>query len=789
MELVTGQSLEDRLEAGALEPRLAALIARGIAHALGAAHDAGLVHRDVKPSNILLDPQDEPMLTDFGLVHDQSASRLTISASVLGTPAYMSAEQARGEAPRPEHDIYSLGAVLFAMLAGRAPYLGELPSAVLSQVLTLQPPPLPVLRPDVPRPLVAICEKAMSRNVRGRYRTCQEFVCEIDRYLEGTRTEAERSVAREARHRWARWFLLGAGIVGAVAIGGWLIVSDRRSGEGRGGARLADGPRAMRRITGTPGLELEPSLSPTAEWFAYASPRDGDFDIYVDRTGEQRPENVTPDWEGMDVQPSVSPDGRAIAFRSDRSGGGVFVLDVGSRAVRRVAEFGYHPAWSPDGKTIAVSTELVYGVGRSPRNTQSEIWTIDMSSGKQERLVSADAVQPAWSPGGSRLAFWGKRGDVTGLWTVGRTGQDVVPCSVGTESVRDPVWLPSGDALLVTTRASEASTIQAIAIDEKTGECSREHVPLTRSLAGAQQSGAVSRDGRYLALVSWERGESAVRIGSNAGSLAAPVPVTGDTRVESAPDLSPDGQWIALSVQDGPADLVVVRTDNSVRRGLTEDSFEERTPRWSPDGEWIAFAANRTGHFEIWRIRPDGSGAERLTETAGGSALSPVWSPDGRRLAYGVRGKGILEIDPTIPAPRTPRVLFPADRLGDQDAVPRAWSPDGRHLLLVGRDGNSSLLDLQTAQEARLSSRAHGGAWASPHELWITDGGELKALDTASDKSRVLLSVAPRRFSASLSIDRRTGDAYTTVVENEADIWLADLKGAEPEAASATEGR
>jgi hypothetical protein len=107
----------------------------------------------------------------------------------------------------------------------------------------------------------------------------------------------------------------------------------------------------------------------------------------------------------------------------------------------------------------------------------------------------------------------------------------------------------------------------------------------------------------------------------------------------------------------------------------------------------------------------------------------------------------------------------------------------------VGRDGNSSLLDLQTGQEARLDSRAYGGAWANPHELWITDGGELKALDPASGRSRVLASVAPRKFSASLSIDRRTGDAYTTVVENEADIWLADLKGAEPEAASATEGR
>jgi WD40 repeat protein len=154
-----------------------------------------------------------------------------------------------------------------------------------------------------------------------------------------------------------------------------------------------------------------------------------------------------------------------------------------------------------------------------------------------------------------------------------------------------------------------------------------------------------------------------------------------------------------------------------------------------------------------------------------------------------VRGKGILEIDPTIPAPRTPRVLFPADRLSDQESVPRAWSPDGRYILLVSRDRDASVLDLQSNREALLPSKAQGGAWSSPRELWITDESELKAFDPVRGKSRVLLSVAPRKFSASLSIDRRTGDAYTTVVENEADIWLADLKGAEAEAAPGPEGR
>ena len=275
----------------------------------------------------------------------------------------------------------------------------------------------------------------------------------------------------------------------------------------------------------------------------------------------------------------------------------------------------------------------------------------------------------------------------------------------------------------------------------------------------------------------------------DSGGAAGLRSITGDTRVESSPDLSPDGASLALSVQDGPSDLVLVRIDNSDRRNLTQDNYEERTPRWSPDGQWIAFAANRTGNFEIWRVRPDGTGAEQLTETAERSALSPVWAPNGHRLAYGVRGQGILEIDPSAPAPRAPRVILPTSRLTDPESVPRAWSPDGRFLLLVGRDRDSSLLDLQTGQETALPSKAQGGTWTAAGELWVTDGGDIKSVNPATGRSRVLTTVAPRKFSAALSIDRRTGDAYTTIVENEADIWLMDLAGAGEAGAPEAQGR
>ncbi len=376
-----------------------------------------------------------------------------------------------------------------------------------------------------------------------------------------------------------------------------------------------------------------------------------------------------------------------------------------------------------------------------------------------------------------------------GLWTSSANGDDVVLCAEIEGLLKDPVWSRSGKSLVVTSRLSGASDIRAIAIDERSGTCGREQLPVVRSLAEAQQNPSISKDGQHLALVSWKRGEGAYRVSSGSSELSSPRAVTGDTRVESSPDLSPDGSWLALSVQDGPSDLVLVRTDNSDRRNLTQDTYEERTPRWSPDAQWIAFASDRTGNFELWRMRPDGTGAERLTETVEGSALSPVWSPDGSRLAYGVRGQGILEIAPSAPAPRAPRILLATSSLKDPVAVPHAWSPDGRRLLLVGRDRYASLLDLRTGHETELPSKAQGGAWTGSGELWVTDGSELKALDPATGKTRVLANVAPRKFSAALSIDRKTGDAFTTVVENEADIWLMDLTGAEGAGAPPVKGR
>ena len=155
MELVEGHPLDDVIASGPLSPERAATIAAEVADALAHAHEAGLVHRDVKPGNLLIDETGRVKITDFGLVQESTGPRATLSQHVLGTPSYMSPEQASGERVDPRSDIYGLGAVLYAMLAGRPPYEGQVPAVVLGRLVSGPPPSLESARRDIPSDLVS----------------------------------------------------------------------------------------------------------------------------------------------------------------------------------------------------------------------------------------------------------------------------------------------------------------------------------------------------------------------------------------------------------------------------------------------------------------------------------------------------------------------------------------------------------------------------------------------------------------------------------------------------------
>ena len=220
-EFIDGETLESRLKAGPLGAAAAVQFAIELADALQYAHEHGVVHRDIKPSNIIVDRRGRAHLMDFGLAkRDAGELSMTSDGRVLGTPAYMSPEQARGASHEVDarSDVYSLGVVLYEMLAGERPFQGNR-RLLLLQVLEDDPRPPRSLNPNVPRDLEIICLKAMSKLPSRRYQSAGELADDLRRYQQGRAILARPMGYVERTLRWCRRYPLAVSVLGAVILG------------------------------------------------------------------------------------------------------------------------------------------------------------------------------------------------------------------------------------------------------------------------------------------------------------------------------------------------------------------------------------------------------------------------------------------------------------------------------------------------------------------------------------------------------------------------------------------
>jgi tetratricopeptide (TPR) repeat protein len=276
MDYVEGRTLHDFIEDHPLDARTAATVLAKVARAVHYAHEQGIIHRDLKPANILVDRDGEPRVMDFGLAKEiASESRLTQSGVVMGTPSYMSPEQARGEPLDGRTDVYSLGAVLYEALTGLPPFRGRDPATVLRQVLEVEPMPPRRLRADTPRDLETICLKALEKERERRYATAAELADDLERFLRGEAVRARRAGPVYRARRWiarhaavAALALLAFGFAGAFV---WTATRPRVGSMANGPSTTPpsvpsdEGILAVRRAVDAARRKIEAAEAMTAE--------------------------------------------------------------------------------------------------------------------------------------------------------------------------------------------------------------------------------------------------------------------------------------------------------------------------------------------------------------------------------------------------------------------------------------------------------------------------------------------------------------------------------------------
>jgi Tol biopolymer transport system component len=784
-ELLEGETLRSRLRQGPLGYRKAAEHAARVAEGLAAAHEKGIVHRDVKPENLFLLNDGRIKILDFGLARQDpllagggdlssspTAARPTNPGAMIGTVGYLSPEQARGEAADQRADIFSLGAVLYEMLTGRRTFPGTSAAELISAILRDEPPAPSELDARIPRALDLIVLHCLEKKAEQRYQSARDLAFQLDSVV-GAQTTQVGAVVVGAPRRWPRRLMWAA--VGLVLAGLAFEAGRRVGGSGTGAAVLR-----FEQLTDRPGEETEAQLSPDGSTFVYVSEASGNADIYLQRVGGRNPIDLTADSEAADTAPAFSPDGERIAFCSEREGGGIFVMGSTGESVKRLTDFGYDPSWSPDGKRIVFSS----GNGQDPwnRDALAQLWTVASAGGEVRPLTEkGDAVQPRWSPGGRRIAYWGLNNGSgqRDIWTIAADGSgEAVAVTNDPPMDWDPVWSPDGRRLYFASERGGSMNLWRVLIDEATGRVRGEPEPMTTP---SRTSGwvSLSRDGRELLYVSSDQRSSIQRLGFDPvrGRVSEPPrAVFQGSRVIYTQDISPDGEWIAFSNLGGQEDLYVVKHDGTGYRQLTDDRFHDRGPKWSPDGKRIAFYSDRSGRYETWAIRPDGSGLEQLTKTTGPSRWDTEWAPDGKHIVT-TDGVRTYVDDLTRPLAERHAEVLPALE-GGHALDPRSWSPDGSTLAgdMDFRVSAKSVTLLYSFASRSYSALAEGRgtpAWLSDsRRLLVAQVDRIVLLDTRTGQATPVLDVTAR--VPSLSKD----DRWLSYIEphSEADVWMATLR-------------
>jgi hypothetical protein len=733
LELVEGPTLAERLSSESMPLDEALHIARQIAEALEAAHEKGVVHRDLKPGNIKIAPNGVVKVIDFGLAKargddgsDPAAPALspsmTRSGVIIGSPAYMSPEQARGLPVDKRADIWAFGCVLFEMLAGLSPFHADSASGAMAKVIEREPD-WGALPPDLPPALVRLLKRCLNKKAVNRLHDIADARLELVDVLSGPEAVAPSPRARLGALPWAG---IAVGVI-AAAVAGFFIGRTLQP-------RLGIDDRVQRVAV------LPPADARVASEFVELSP-DGRFLAFAAASADGRSRLWVRPLDGAAARPLAgtddarfpfwSPDSRYIGFFAQHQLKKI-QPEGGPAQVICDAPYGFGGTWSRDGVIVFApdASTFLYRVA-AEGGTPTPVSTLDVS---QEQLSHS---VPAFLPDGRHFLYTVThrlpRRNTVEIAALGEpVGRRVLDADSAVRYASSP-----GDRLgyLVFVRLG---TLMAQPFDLEARQVTGDAIVLADGTIPVMSIGAgapfsVSDDGilafRNTSLES--RLTWFDRSGRAVGTLATPEQYNGV-------EISPDGTHVAverLSARDGTSNIWLV---DSATGTLTQFTFTGAThPKWSADGRFLTFNHERS----ILRKRIDGSGEEEVLRESDANMLGPVgdWAPDGtlfamRRIpAQTGASTGRLFLI-------TPRPNVKATEV-QQAQFNGRFSPDGKWLAYTADLNGGEEVYVQPLPMTGAQWLVSRGGGVRPH--WRRDGRELFYIASSAVNGAGRLMAAP----------------------------------------------
>lgn len=762
-----------------------------IASALSASQAAGIAHRDIKPENIMVRRDGYVKVLDFGLAKlteqpdgtdTEAPTRALVNTSpgaVMGTANYMSPEQARGRTVDARTDIWSLGVVIYEMLAGRLPFEGPTPSHVIVSILEKDPPPLARYLTDVPETLEWIITKALTKDPEDRYQTAREMLTDLRRLKQrlDVGAELERSVAPNTtsglpsdfptrmqsnvrtisafpgdektspiggsntlssaeylvgevkRHKFG--FALALLGVFAIVAGGWFAWNRfSRATPARPFQNMK-----LTRLTDT-GKATIATISPDGNYVVHVVNEGGQSSLWVRQVATSSNVQIVPPAQSNYIGQTFSPDGVYVyytVYERTSPVGIVYQIPALGGQPRKILEDSDTPiAFSPDGKRFAF-------VRQFPQSSETAVFIARADGTGEEKIASRNFPLSfnantntglSWSPDGTMIAA-----------TVSELVSGVINSGVAVVDLKSRAtkplgsaqwtfagqakWTPTGNGLIVTAQEQFNSPVQLWYVSYPSGATSR----ITNDLNTYNGVG-LSADGSKLATV---ESQSTFNVWlAPAGDASQATRLTsGKNEGSTKLAWTSDGRIVYAAFTGASGDIWTIKSDGTDAKQVIAGGRLNGFPTVSNDDKYVVFVSVRTGSPHLYRMNLDGSDLKQLTN--GGGELAPAVTPDGRWVVFN-----------NIPDNRIWKVSIDGGdpvRISDKLAGQPAISPDGKLIACRYREAvlqpfQLGIISLETGQTVKaidLPATSLTGAGLQ----WATDGRSVMYSDTRNGISNI----------------------------------------------------